>query len=975
MKLVRALAIVAVFLFPGSSLLPSAQAQSAGDFSTLTASGTATLNGDVLMCSGHPWIDVRCPSMAGGAVGDDNHDDTAAIQATLTAAAAHGWPVHIPAGTYKVTSALTIDYASDASQGFRLISEGAVLDGRTIASGPVLQVMCSGGTVSSPASCFYFHEQGTLGIWGNSGAQNLATLTSAENTGATVMPVSTAAPFFSGETVLIALSGSGTFASPVASVGASSITLQNPLPSGAAANAEVSIPSYPFVFGTNDFADAHNSAKIDHLIVNNSNTGAGAGGCQFNYLLDSDIYAVCDSAGGAAGLALEQTQFSRISGAGTAAGTGGAGLVLENAYNIANLFSGLDLEVSPTCLSITDQHDGMNTWVSPYFNCTTAVSAVASTHNVLINPTYGSDVVNRGPQAAGVQVIGTGNRVPWQYPAAASYVASGIDSGTVMSSAEATGTSLAVTLPSPSSIDNGWWMGFATDNNKGLVLSAPAGASILIGNRVVSSLTLGPGNYEYVKLQSDGQNFRVVAATRNTRLYGGFAAAAFPGNAWLYPATTGYAATLGDNGNVISSFNATGGLTVTLPSTTGLPAGWALGVTAENGNGVTVDVNTTSGGQILFPRTLAAGQSSFALAGHNYEFAALQYDGNGNFRLVQVTPATAQQIGMAGPGGISNWLFPATAAYTATKADNGNAISSFNSPQSYFAVTLPATTTLTAGWTIAIASDSSKTTSVQVNGSNSEKILVPGTLGAQTSLSLSNDTSGYELVVLQFDGTNFRVISATPLTANADGMAMLIGTPSSLTASCQTGAYETDSVFLYLCTAPSAWKEVPLGTFAIDTWSFPATASYAAAASDGGKAISSFNAPGAGMTLTLPATNTINAGWTIGVATDAGKTMTVAVNGSHAEKILVPGSAGAQSSLALSSDTNGYELVVLQYDGSNFRVLSATPATANLNGMATLIGTPADNASCETGAIETDGAYLYVCAAPNTWKRAALSNY
>jgi hypothetical protein len=957
------------------ALTAPANAQSSGNFSTLTASGTATLNGDVVMCSGHPWIDVRCPSMAGGAVGDGSHDDTAAIRATFAAAAANGWPVHLPAGTYKVTGLLTIDYAGTASTGFRLISEGAVIDGRTIPSGPVLQVMCSGGSIPSPASCFYFREQGTLSLWGNSGGQNLASLTAAATAGDTVLAVSTAAPFFAGETVLVALSGGGTFASPIASVGGSSITLQNALPSGAANNAAVSITSYPFVFGTNNFADAHNSAKIDHLLVNNASTAAGAGGCQFNYVLDSDIFAVCVSAGGAAGLALEQVQFSRLAGAGTAEGTGGAGLVLENGYNISNLFSAFDLEVSPTCLAITDRHDGMNSWVSPYFNCNTAVSATGSTHNVLINPTYGGNVVNRGPQSQGVQIIGTGNRVPWQYPASATYVASGIDSGTTLSSAEAAGASLAVTLPNPDSIDDGWWMGFASDNNKGLSLTAPSGTSILAGGHGAPSLTLGPGNYEYVKLQSDGQNFRVVGASRNTRLYGGVEAAAFPGNAWLFPSTTGYAATLGDNGNVLSSFNATGGLTVTLPSTTGLSAGWAIGLAADNGNGLSVNVNGTAGGNIVYPRTLAAPQTSLTLAGHNYEFVALQYDGNGSFRVVNATPATAQQIGMAGPGGIANWLFPATAAYTATKADNGNAISAFNSPQSYFALTLPATSTIAAGWTIAVASDNGKATSVQVNGGAGEKILVPGTLGAQTALTLASNTSGYELVVLQFDGSNFRMVSATPLTANASGMATLIGTPASLTAPCQTGAFETDGVYLYLCTAPSTWKEVPVGTFAIDTWSFPAVTSYAATASDGGKAISSFNAPGVGMGITLPPTDTIAAGWTIGVATDAGKTMTVAVQGGHGEKILVPGTAGALTSLPLPTNTAGYELVVLQFDGANFRVLSATPLTANASGMATLIGTPADTGACNTGAIETDGAYLYVCAAPNTWKRAALSSY
>ena len=105
-------------------------------------------------------------------------------------------------------------------------------------------------------------------------------------------------------------------------------------------------------------------------------------------MLDADIYAVADSAGGAAGLALEQTQFSRISGAGTAAGTGGAAMLLENGFNFANTIFAFDIEESPTCLSITFSHDGQNTFVSPYFSCTTAVNATASTRNVLINPTY-----------------------------------------------------------------------------------------------------------------------------------------------------------------------------------------------------------------------------------------------------------------------------------------------------------------------------------------------------------------------------------------------------------------------------------------------------------------------------------------------------------------------------------------------------------------------------------------------------------
>src|SRR5207253_11420823 len=120
------------------------------------------------------------------------------------------WPVSVPAGTYKLTSHITIDYAGQAGSGFRLISHGASLDGRTIASGAVLQVQCSGGTPSSPANCFYFRQEGTLFV-------------------------------------------------------------------------NASTPGYAVRIGLTDFSDAHNSIKLDHLLVNNASTSAVAGGLQLNY--------------------------------------------------------------------------------------------------------------------------------------------------------------------------------------------------------------------------------------------------------------------------------------------------------------------------------------------------------------------------------------------------------------------------------------------------------------------------------------------------------------------------------------------------------------------------------------------------------------------------------------------------------------------------------------------------------------------
>jgi hypothetical protein len=82
--LVSTISLTAI-LIPGPWLLTPANAQSPGNFSTLSTTGAATLNGDVMMCSGHPWIDVRC----NGAIGDGSHDDTTAIQATINTAIAN----------------------------------------------------------------------------------------------------------------------------------------------------------------------------------------------------------------------------------------------------------------------------------------------------------------------------------------------------------------------------------------------------------------------------------------------------------------------------------------------------------------------------------------------------------------------------------------------------------------------------------------------------------------------------------------------------------------------------------------------------------------------------------------------------------------------------------------------------------------------------------------------------------------------
>jgi hypothetical protein len=288
-----------------------------------SAAGRATA-----ACDGGLWVEARCA----GAAGNGAADDTAALRRAIHRALATGVPLLLRAGTYKVTRGLVIDYRTRATTGFRLISRGAIIDGRTISDGPTLRIECSGGSAAAPKGCFYFHQEGTLLVYANADA-------------------------------------------------------------------------YAVVIGKEDFSDAHNSAKIDHLIVNNAGGGVHAGGLQLNYVLDSAIFAVGDTAGGAAGIALEQTQFSRLSGAGSASAAGGVGLLLETGYDIANTVSAIDLEVAPTCLAIRSSNAARNTFLSPYFACPTAVDAAAGDATVLINPLFAGNVTTKFAAAVGVVTL------------------------------------------------------------------------------------------------------------------------------------------------------------------------------------------------------------------------------------------------------------------------------------------------------------------------------------------------------------------------------------------------------------------------------------------------------------------------------------------------------------------------------------------------------------------------------------------
>ena len=137
--------------------------------------------------------------------------------------------------------------------------------------------------------------------------------------------------------------------------------------------------------------------------------------------------------------------------------------------------------------------------------------------------------------------------------------------------------------------------------------------------------------------------------------------------------------------------------------------------------------------------------------------------------------------------------------------------------------------------------------------------------------------------------------------------------------------------------------------------------------------MSNYNTPTSSLIVTLPSTASIGTGWIMGFATDNGKTMTIQVNGAAGGKILVPADGGVSSNSITLAVGQNYEYATLQFDGSNFRVVAATPQTLNNLGGLFSSSSPASSSVCTTNQMTHDSEFLYICTATNTWKRVAIT--
>jgi hypothetical protein len=121
--------------------------------------------------------------------------------------------------------------------------------------------------------------------------------------------------------------------------------------------------------------------------------------------MGSEIFAVTDATGGAAGIALERRQFSRLSGSGSANAPGGAALLIENGYSFANIIDAIDLEVAPICLVIASRRAAHSTFLSPYMACPIVVDATGGNTTELFNPLFAGNVKRAFAAAVGVGTI------------------------------------------------------------------------------------------------------------------------------------------------------------------------------------------------------------------------------------------------------------------------------------------------------------------------------------------------------------------------------------------------------------------------------------------------------------------------------------------------------------------------------------------------------------------------------------------
>jgi hypothetical protein len=226
------------------------------------------------------------------------------------------------------------------------------------------------------------------------------------------------------------------------------------------------------------------------------------------------------------------------------------------------------------------------------------------------------------------QVLAQGSG--WIFPSASTYSANIFNNGQTLSSENAPGASITVSLPVPSTVGASWHMSFSTAKGKGVIANTPTNIYIYAGEKQMTSFsTPSNKNYEYFEVESDGTNFRLVTATDATKLWNGVDI--IPGN-WTYLYSSGYTFTLADNARIFSTAFAGQPIIATLPSSPLLPNGWSIGLYTDQGVSITIQKNSVQGGTLIDPQGNAVNSYTIP-ATYNNTYALLSFDG-ASFRFI-----------------------------------------------------------------------------------------------------------------------------------------------------------------------------------------------------------------------------------------------------------------------------------------------------------------------------------------------------
>jgi hypothetical protein len=222
----------------------------------------------------------------------------------------------------------------------------------------------------------------------------------------------------------------------------------------------------------------------------------------------------------------------------------------------------------------------------------------------------------------------------------------------------------------------------------------------------------------------------------------------------------------------------------------------------------------------------------------------------------------------------AGWEFPTVSTYAASNSDNGKVIGSDNVPGANLTVTLPSSG-ISAGWTLAFSEAGAHGFFINAPGS----VYILSGQKTSTSLTIPSNTN-YEYMVLEYDGTNFRLTGVTPKTALANGL-----TPGS-------------GVWIYLAST-----------------GFPGTV-----ADNGSQLTSSF--AGGNVTYTTPPTGLIPNGWSVNLLAAGGNSITVQPNSVSGGTLLDFRNISV-SSFVIPSGMQ----VQLSFDGASFHVTNVTTGT------------------------------------------------